>query len=220
MTTPSPRTRTKVLITLAVLAALVGLIITFSLHHRDKRPTAAPSPTHTMQTGPPPRNPTAPPPATTAKDDPTPENEAQAFITAYTSISYHDPEPTTWVTRTTPHTTEAYAKQLTKTYSGGGGTAWTDMRDKHQHRQATDITITAFPHDPNTYMAEYTQETIQNGEAIATSNQVKILTLTHTTRGWRISAMTELGDQPHQGPVAPTDMGTEIEKHLDNHHHD
>ncbi|MGO3089955.1 MAG: hypothetical protein ACTII7_09745 [Galactobacter sp.] len=218
----APRKKSRALTAVLILAALIGLITWLTLRS-DTEPAPQKNGTeHAMQAG---------PTISTAEGQPSDDqaeaassgsavDTAEAFVAAYSSISSDDPEPTTWVTRAITHTTTDYADELTKSFSGGGGEQWRQMQENHQYRQATDITITAFPNDPDTYMAEYTQETVEDDQVIASSDQIKILTLTNTDAGWKVAEMTQLGDQPNRGPVAPSDMGEDIEKHLDNHHHD
>ena len=70
-------------------------------------------------------------------------------------------------------------------------------------------------------MVEYEDQTLENNSPVRSTQAVKVLSLQRSGHRWAVSGMNELGDQPRNGgPVAPSDMGPEMEAQLDQEHQD
>lgn len=217
-----PKKKLLILICSVALALIIAVMI-FSA--AAKPPTATPSASAASSATAGPAEPAQP-----ASSDPSTAHTgevldqvqtATTFIQAYTSASFEDELPNSWVTRTSPFTTAGYASQLRARFGDRGGIEWEEFQTQHLRRQAHNIKVTPFPDNPSLFMVEYEDQTLENNSPVRSTQAVKVLSLQRSGHRWAVSGMNELGDQPRNGgPVAPSDMGPEMEAQLDQEHQD
>jgi len=222
MTTPNPTKRTKLTIAITALAAAVVLIAGSAIARSLTAPAAEQPSASTY----------------TVKDDPGGRTQAAAdssapagpaaglsaeaaveeFVAAFNSMRHDDREPNEWVSRAKVYTTEAYGTELEELYGPNGGAAWTEFKETRGRLAAADLRVTAFPDNPELFMAEYRAQTWSGENVASARDEVKVVKVAKVGEGFRVASMTNFDDQPLDGgPVAPSDMGPELEKELDEH---
>lgn len=210
------RTRT-ILITSIILATALSVALISAMTRSTPTPTAAP-PEPTMMTAPPERSPTLEPTQQDASGDA--EDTARGFVTALQSSTSADPLPNSWLQRALPFVTARYGENLKSSYSDRGGATWEEFQTQGLTKHAAEVKVTRFPEDPELFMVEYEAQTKKGIQIVTSEPAVKVLTLAREGGAWRVSAMTELGDQPLDGgPVAPSDLGPDLEAKLDSEDH-
>lgn len=217
-------TKKKLLILICSAAsALIIAVMVFSA--MAKPPATAPSPVESSTVA---ATQQEPVPDASSGSAPVPTVEAlnqvqtaTAFIQAYTSASFEDERPNSWVDRAIPFASKEYASQLRASFGDRGGAEWEEFQTQQLRRQAIHIKVTPFPEDPRLFMVEYEDQTLENSSPVRSTQAVKVLSLQRAGQGWAVTGLSELGDQPMGGgPVAPSDMGPEMEAQLDQEHQD
>lgn len=209
--------RAKIIVAIAVLVLLaVGTVMFLSARSKTPAPASAQAASSSAPTN---AEPFVTPTAMSA-DQASAQDVATAFIQAYASSSFEDADSSTWLRRALPHTTKEYGQKLSAQFGGaGGGASWEEFKTQKQHRRAAEVKVTRFPDNPELYMVEYQDETLEKSTVLTTEPAIKVLTMRQVAGAWRVAGMVELGDQPQDGgPVAPSDLGPSQEAELDNDH--
>lgn len=202
------------ILTAAIVAAIVILILIIGTLARARQQATPPSPTVTSNGAPTFRE--APSPAGTAVPAKAlAEAAASSFIQAYSSQSWRDPDATAWISRAALHATPEFARQLAELHAGSGGTDW-DRFVKDRFFRAVQVDyVDAQLTDPQSGIVavRYHVTTMAEGAEPATLPQSKLLRIKRDRDGeWRVSAINELsaGFAPatREAPTAPAQAPT------------